>query len=176
MGWHEDNARYSYTNALGQDVYYVAGANVYPAPVGLLKRFLVIHHTAGTDSRAYLKRNPKRVSTHYLIGNYDDGRARRVYKYASEVRECTHTQGFGTIGGYTAGNINDVCISIEIEGPPIDDPLMLAAADLARSIIDTWRGLGVELLMLRHKDIDTQKSDPALQWNNFCQLTYRLRV
>jgi len=172
MGWHELKATFGYRNSADQEVYLVKGANTYAAPASIPKRYLVLHHTAGVDSRQYLLNNPGRVSSHYLVGDYDANRARRIYKYASEIRECTHTQGLGSIGGYALGNINDVCVSIEVEGPPIDPALRLYVAKLARSIIDGWAALGVSLTMLRHRDIDHRKPDPAMDWTKFCQEVY----
>jgi N-acetyl-anhydromuramyl-L-alanine amidase AmpD len=95
----------------------------------------------------------------------------RVYKYASETHDCTYTQGFGVMGGMTQ-SINDVAISIEVEGPPFDAAVLTEAAALARSILDYWREMGPDLVMVGHKHIDSRKPDPSFLWLDFCKMVY----
>ena len=164
-------SRHAYTNDRGQEIWWIAGANVatrYPHT----PRYLVMHHTAGTDSRDYLHQNDRGVSCHYLVGQYDDvGINPRVHKYAGEASQITHTQFFSTIG--VIQNPNPWAISIEMEGPPIDSNVQDEAATLAASIMRYWRGRGIDLLLLGHKHIDRQgKVDPALDWGAFCKTVY----
>lgn len=161
----------SYMNSAGQAIYWIAGANIGKRGVELPK-YLVLHHTAGTDSRAYLQKNKLGVSAHYLCGSYPDtGPNPVVLKYAGETDDVTYTQGYSTIG--TVNDPNPWCISIELEGPPIDPAVQQAGADLAGAILRYWSDRGVDLLLLRHKDIDRQgKIDPTLDWTWFCRRAY----
>jgi hypothetical protein len=168
----------SYTNDAGQAVYWIEGAargSRGPAEIELL----VVHHTAGRDSREYLAQNPVNSSSTYLIGEYPDlGGAVRVYKYMSEATAAPYTQGFGSLGGYPLrpeiphDNINRRCVSIEIEGPPISAKLQQEAAKLAGSILRYWRGQGRHLLLVGHKHIDDRKIDPDLNWGQFVAQVY----
>ena len=142
-------------------------------------RLLVIHHTGGTDSRKYLAvpTDGRKVSAHYLVGQYADlvtepdisGIA--IYKYAGEFDDQTFTQGGGKLGGHP-GNINEFSVSIEIEGPPIAGVVESAAAMLAGEILSFWRRRGRDLLMIRHGDVDKNKTDPDLDWAAFCKQVY----
>lgn len=162
-----------YSNAAGQDIYSIAGANVGQRPLNTPPRYLIIHHTAGVDSRKYLWQNDLGVSAHYLVGIYrDTGGAVRVYKYAGEASEYTYTQGFSTIGPIT--DPNKWCISIEMEGPPIPPAVFTASARLAWSILRYWASRGHPLVMLGHRHIDRRgKQDPAVDWQAFCEEAYR---
>ena len=163
----------AYVNDAGQPVYLITGANKAPRGPGVKPKFMVIHHTAGSDSRKYLWQNERGVSTHYLLGVYPDaGITPRVYKYASETLEQTFTQGFSTIG--TDTNPNPESISLELEGPPIQPQVRVEAAKLVASILRYWAGRGVSLLLIGHKHIDTQgKQDPDLPWTAWCSDVYR---
>lgn len=161
-----------YTNDAGMPIFWIDGANVAPRPTGMRPRFLVIHHTAGSDSRKYLWKNPRGVSTHYLLGIYADaGPAPRTYKFASESSKQTFTQGYSSIG--IIDNPNPMSISIEIEGPPLAHDVIGEAARLAGAIRRYWSEHGVDLLLIGHKHIDTQgKTDPQLNWDAFCEQVY----
>jgi len=161
----------AYQNDAGQDVYFLSGANHSPRGTNPI-RYLVLHHTAGKDSRAYLQQNALGVSCHYLIGLYPDaGINPRIYKYASETTQQTYTQGFSTIG--TVTNLNPYSVSIEIEGPPIDSNVLDEAATLAASILRYWHNLGIDLLLIGHKHVDRQgKQDPNCDWTDLCRTIY----
>jgi N-acetyl-anhydromuramyl-L-alanine amidase AmpD len=160
-----------YTNTHRQPIYWIDGANV-GSREGILPDFLVMHHTAGTDSRKYLWKNPKGVSTHYLIGIYPDaGPVPRIYKYATEGSQFTFTQGFSRIG--PDEDPNNRCISIEMEGPPVHQFVIDEAAKLAGSILRYWANKGRHLLLIGHRHIDLNgKLDPAVDWSHFCQRVY----
>ncbi len=161
----------AYQNDAGQDIYFIGGANHSPRGTNPL-RYLVLHHTAGTDSRAYLRENALGVSCHYLIGLYPNaGINPRIYKFASESTQQTYTQGYSTIG--TTSNMNPFSVSIEIEGPPIDSNVLDEAATLAASILRYWYERGVDLLLIGHKHVDRQsKIDPATPWTALCKTIY----
>jgi N-acetyl-anhydromuramyl-L-alanine amidase AmpD len=165
-------ATFAYTNDDGQDVWWIEGAAAHPRPVGVLPSVLVMHHSGGSDSRDYLRSNNRKVSSHYLVGDWPDVDGYRVYKYASERKTATHTQGPAKLGGRGGLNVNDYAISIEIEGPPISYGLMDYSARLAASILRYWRDIGVQLVMLTHDSIQVDKDDPAMDWGQFCALTY----
>jgi hypothetical protein len=152
----------------GLPVYFIPGDDTAPRPVKDDVRLLVIHHSAGSDSRAYLRDNPN-VGCHYLVGAYPDTLwIPRIYKYASEANAVTYTQGYGSIGGYD-GNPNDIAASIEVEGgPDFRDGVIDLAARLARTILNRRRNA----LMLRHLDIDDRKIDPSFDWLAWCYKVY----
>jgi N-acetyl-anhydromuramyl-L-alanine amidase AmpD len=163
----------TYVNDAGQPVYMLEATHKRKRLKAGDVRVLVIHHSGGRDSRLYLAEPPdgRIVSSHYLVGAYPDTDGPRVYKYASETHDCTYTQGFGVMGGMTQ-SINDVAISIEVEGPPFDAAVLTEAAALARSILDYWREMGPDLVMVGHKHIDSRKPDPSFLWLDFCKMVY----
>lgn len=170
-----------YTNDTGQAVYWIDGA-AHGTRTAADLELLVIHHTAGVDSRLYLANNPLKSSTTYLVGAYaDTGWQPRVYKYMSETFAAPYTQGFGSIGDEdTPLEINAAAIAIEVEGgvKQPDGTLFLEgvveeSAKLAASILRYWASRGVHLLLLGHKHIDPRKHDPSFLWTPFCQSVYR---
>ncbi len=165
----------TYTNDAGQPIFWIDGAAKGTRTAADL-RLLVIHHTAGTDSRAYLASNPINSSSTYLLGNYPDC-GLRVYKYMSEAHAAPYTQGFGSISTLdTAEEINKASISIEVEYDPaigvVDPDAFDATATLAASILRYWAKQGRELLLIGHRHLDARKSDPAFSWQEFCKLVY----
>ena len=161
-----------YVNAAGQPIFWIEGANVGTRARAHPPSVLVIHDTAGTDSREYLRKNDRGVSCHYLVGLYADTPGARIYKYASEALNTTHTQGPGRLGGIRASNINDVAISVEIELSSLNAEVIGTAARLCREIIRGWQERGRQLVMLPHHIIQADKSDPRLDWRAFCQAVY----
>lgn len=165
-----------HVNDASQPIFWIEGAargNRTPDDL----RLLVIHHTAGTDSRSYLARNALNSSTTYLVGSYPDAGGVRVYKYMSESSSAPFTQGFGSIG--SVANINRSSIAIECEGgvPQSNGELFLPdvveqSAILAASILRYWSARGIDLLLVAHKHVDKRKSDPAFDWSDFCKLVY----
>lgn len=166
-----------YSNILGQPVYWIDGsAQGTRAESDAL--VLMMHHTAGRDSRRYLADNPLGVSATYLVGAYaDTGNAPRIYKYMSERTAVPYTQGYGKLGGLPR-NLNQHSISIEVEGPPFSDALLAAAAKLAGSILKDWHDArGYNLVLLGHDHTDDyyrrdRHTDPHYDWTRFAQQVY----
>jgi N-acetyl-anhydromuramyl-L-alanine amidase AmpD len=172
--------RHNYINDFGQPIYMIDGA-AHGSRTAADIELLVVHHTAGTDSRLYLRKNALQSSTTYLIGAYEDtGYKPRVYKYMSETFAAPYTQGFGSIAeDDTPLEINKAAIAIEVEGgvKQKDGTLFLEgviteSAILAASIIKYWRDRGIDLLLVGHKHIDERKQDPAFPWSAFCKEVY----
>lgn len=167
-----------YTNLVGQPIYYVDAVHKAKRRHSGDVRVLCIHHTAGRDSRLFLldpflvdpKASP--VSAHYLIGQYEDTGSRpRIYKYASETKEQTYTQGFGILGGMS--QLNQIAVSFEIEGPPFSVELLTEAAVLVASVRQYWVDAGKDPLIIGHKHVDSRKNDPAFNWDQFMRWVYR---
>lgn len=167
----------AYVNNMGQDIFWIDGAN---AGTRTEKQALVLmmHHTAGTDSRRYLADNPLNVSATYCIGEYPDTNNKpRIYKYMSERTGVPYTQGFGKLGGLPH-NLNTHSISIEVEGPPFSPELLAAAAKLAASIIKDWHdNRGRNLVLLGHDHTDDyyrngRHNDPHWDWSRVTQQVY----
>lgn len=170
-----------YTNNQGQPIYWIDGAahgDRTEADVLLL----VMHHTVGVDSRAYLADNPLKSSATYLVGAYPDtGNAPRIYKYMSERTDIPYTQGFGSLGGLKAGP-NSAAISIEVEGlggaTPFREDVLTAAAKLAASIIKDWHDTRQRnLLLIGHDHLDNyyrkgRHDDPHWDHTRFNQQVY----
>lgn len=168
---------HSYVNLLGQEVYFIEGAN-FGTRTEQEALVLMLHHTQGTDSRRYLASNPLKVSATYCIGQYPDtGNVPRIYKYMSERTAVPYTQGHGDLGGLPK-NLNIHSISIEVEGPPFSDELLSAAAKLAASIIKDWHDArGRNLVLLGHDHTDDyyrngRHTDPHFDWSRFAQQVY----
>lgn len=119
---------------------------------------IVVHATAGTDSRAWLVRNPNAVSAHALID-----KAGRVYRMVADDRAAHHA-GFSRLPlpGADRWGTNQTTLGVELEnrndGRDPYPPAQLAA--LAWLIRD-WRAQYGPLPLFRHGDIDTRgKTDP----------------
>jgi N-acetyl-anhydromuramyl-L-alanine amidase AmpD len=133
----------------------------YPSPIGGKKRILIIHATDGKDSRETLVYGDGRgVGAHYLIGRYDGLPEIVIYKLAPESA-CVNGAGFGKLGSYD-GNINDIALQVEIEGPPFDALLLSQAALLCAEIIGRrYTMMGEQLEEFTHKVLDKRKDDPT---------------
>lgn len=167
----------AYVNLLAQPVYMIRGAPIVPRTERDVL-VLMLHHTAGTDSRRYLASNDRGVSSTYLVGAYPDtGNAPRVYKYFSETLAAPQAQGYGILGGLPH-NLNIHAISIEVEGPPFTDDLLAAAAKCAASIVKDWHDrVGRNLVVLGHDHTDDwhrpgRHTDPSFDWSRFLQQVY----
>lgn len=184
----------NYISETGIPIFMIDGANVGTRSVPGEVLYLVTHLSEGTDSREYLRKNDRGVSTHYLAGEYPDTNGPRVYKYASETTAAAYTQGFGILGrlarySHDGGdwsrplnlssirNLNDVAIGYEIEGTPQKPPserLMLVVAQHQAELIRYWNARNRQLVMIRHLDVDSAKQDPqGLDWVDFCKQVYR---
>jgi N-acetyl-anhydromuramyl-L-alanine amidase AmpD len=171
----------AYQNLLGQNVYMIRGAPVVPRTEKDVL-VLMLHHTAGTDSRSYGADNPRGVSYTYLTGAYPDtGNVPRVYKYFSETNAAPQAQGGGKLGGLPY-NLNTHSITIEVEGlggaVPFRADVLDCAAKLAASIIKDWHDrVGRNLVLLGHDHTDLwtrpgRHSDPHFDWSRFAQQVY----
>lgn len=185
----------TYQTAAGQTIYVVNGANVGTRAVPGDVQYLIVHLTEsrGLDTRAYLWRNDRKVSATYLAGEYE-GNEIKIYKYASETTGMTYTQGFGILGRLATYNhgadwadgtvtltkvrsLNQVAIGYEIEGNPSKPPskrLLGAVATHIAEILTYWAVRGKQVVLLRHLDVDSEKSDPqGVPWTAFCADVYR---
>lgn len=143
--------------------------SVHHSPRGSARVWaIVVHATAGTDSRAWLQRNPNGVSAHALISR--DG---TVYRMVPDDRAAHHV-GYSRIvvGGRiitrsTQPNPNQVTLGVELEnrndGREPYPPAQLAALGW---LLAGWSTAYPDARLVLHREIDTQgKSDPAgLQW------------
>lgn len=120
-------------------------------------RFIVLHHTGGTDSRAWLSTasNPP-VSCHRLIAR--DG---TIYKIVPD-HEVAFTQGPAVIGPIPSNgqNANQVSLSIELEnlGNGQDYP-EAQLRSTARQMVEWWGAYGW-LAPVHHAWIQDNKNDP----------------
>lgn len=119
---------------------------------------IVLHHTAGTDSRGWLTKNPQGVSAHVLIRR--DG---IIYRMVHDDRAAHHA-GKSAIGNYrpdvlTSPNLITLAIELENTGTQdYPDAQMHACA----YTVAVWYRRHSWLPILTHKIIDTKgKVDPA---------------
>lgn len=138
-------------------------------------RCIVLHATAGTDSRAWLTRTsfPNKVSIHVLISK--DG---AIYRSTPPERVAWHA-GLGYLGVYKPGGIhgsvNDISLGIELENLNNGkDPYPLEQVEACGFVIaGWWRDYG-PLPVLPHALIDGRKSDPAgFDWAALYRAIYR---
>lgn len=131
-------------------------------------RFIVLHHTGGSDSRNWLTRtSTPKVSIHVLI------RDRVIYRSTPPEHVAWHA-GYGLIGVHKPyapqGNVNDVSLGIEFEHPGDGktpwDPIDVQAG--AFVVAGWWKQFG-PLPILDHALIDGRKSDPDknFPWADF---------
>lgn len=131
---------------------------------------IVVHHTAGTDSRAYGENNPRNVSYHLLIGRYA-GKI-EVHQYGSLLRLAAFHAGFGVLWD-PSQNLNGWSIGIEVEGPPFDALLLNRAAYLTACVMDYCRRQNLEAFPIAHKHVDPNKQDPSFSWVGFIRMVGR---
>ncbi len=137
-------------------------------------RFIIIHHTGGTNSLKWLTTdsppsNP--VSVHRLIS-----RTGTLYKLVSDDEEAWHA-GRGYVGplvGAAKGqtNLNRCSLGIELEnlGNGQEYPPEQIAMAVAQCV--EWIGAYGPLMILGHSEVDGRKHDPrglSMDW-------FRLRV
>lgn len=129
---------------------------------------VVIHATAGTDSRAWLVSNPRGVSAHVLIAR--DGTIYRLVPDELAAHHCGYSRivvAGRSINRSTTPNPNDVTLGIELEnrndGRDPYPPAQLAALGWQ---LAEWAQAFPQARLVFHRDVDTQgKSDPAgLDW------------
>ncbi|HEY1016423.1 MAG TPA: peptidoglycan recognition family protein [Herpetosiphonaceae bacterium] len=139
---------------------------------GYLRQQLVIvlHHTGGRDSLAWLTRTSSPpVSTQRLIN-----KAGTIFKLM-EDNDVAYTAGYGVIGPIdpdgndpagVPSNLNWGSLNIELENlgdgrDPFTIAQMQACAD---QIVEWWGRFGL-LGVLAHREVDSRKEDPADNFN-----------
>lgn len=124
---------------------------------------IVLHHTAGTDSRDWLTRTSRPpVSVHRLIAK--DG---TMYRIVADGQNAWHVGG-SNLGRHTTapgdlGSANEVCLGIELEnrGTGKDSYPDAQLNACAYQIALWWRIYG-GLPVIPHRLIDASgKTDPA---------------
>ena len=120
--------------------------------------YIVLHHSGGTNSRAWLSTTsaPKPVSCHRLIER--DG---TIVKIVPD-HEVAFTQGPADIGPIPENgqNVNQWALSIELEnlgnGQDYPEAQLVSAA---RQIVEWWGAYGW-LALVYHRQIQGDKNDP----------------
>lgn len=124
----------------------------------------MIHATAGTNSRAWLKHNPRGVSIHRLIEK--DG---TIVEMVPDALGANHVGGSRlvldgrTYTGKTTPNTNQITLGIELENLNDGrDPYPTAQLDAAVWQLQEWRARYGALPIFYHRQIDQHgKTDPA---------------
>lgn len=132
--------------------------------LGLTPRIIVLHATAGRNSRAWLQSNPRGVSIPRLIEK--DG---TICKMAPDTAICGHV-GFSRLGNDS--DLNNLALGIEFENLNDGrDPYPAAQVASGAAQVVEWWGLYGFLPILSHGQIDTQgKTDPrGFPWPLFYQ-------
>lgn len=125
---------------------------------------IVVHATAGTDSRQWLVRNPRQVSAHVLIRK--DG---TIYRMVPDAQAAHHCGGSRIVvdgrayTGSTRPNTNQITLGVELEnlndGRDPYPPAQLAALGWQ---LRSWRAAYQGAIIVRHAAIDLHgKADPA---------------
>ena len=127
-------------------------------------RAIVGHGTAGTDSLAYLTKNPRKVSIPYLIAR--DG---TIYHMVPDSRAANHA-GAATstllVGNkaYKGGEVNRVTTGFELESLQEGKPTDYTMAQLLSMgwLINDMRRKHGAIPVVRHATLDpTRRSDPV---------------
>jgi N-acetyl-anhydromuramyl-L-alanine amidase AmpD len=134
----------------------------------LVPKVIILHATAGSDSREWLTTNPRSVvSIHRLI--MKDG---LIYKIAENREICNHV-GFSQIG--RRRNLNPIALGIEFENlNDGKDPYPMLQLDAGAAQVVEWWGQYGFLPMLPHSMVDAPetsggtKTDPrGFPWQLF---------
>lgn len=145
----------------------------YSDGVHLVPRRIVLHATAGKDSRAWLSRtsNPP-VSVHRLIRR--DG---RIYKIVADEHVAYHV-GFATLfpypgRGLTSANYTSLGIELENDNTSKEGYTAAQVASAVLQVVE-WFGKFGYLPVVSHADLDSRKSDPhGFDWQGFYLLVAR---
>lgn len=129
---------------------------------------IVIHATAGTDSRNWLVRNPESVSAHALIAR--DGAIYRMVPDEQAAHHCGRSQivlAGAVINRATNPSPNQITLGLELEN--LNDgrqPYPAAQLGALGWLLAGWSRAHPQARMLFHREIDTRgKTDPAgLTW------------
>lgn len=130
---------------------------------------IVIHATAGTDSRAWLQQNPSSVSAHCLIAR--NGTIYRMVDDAAAAHHCGYSRiviGGKTYDQTTRPGPNAITLGVELEN--LNDgkqPYPEAQIAALGWLLSFWRTRFNSLPMFFHREIDQRgKTDPAgLSWD-----------
>lgn len=149
---------------------------------GHLPRFIVVHHTGGTNSLAWLtSTSPNRVSAHRLIEKIGT-----IHKIVNDG-DTSNAAGYAIVGPVdpdandpvgVASNFNQISLNIELENlgtgrDPYPEAQMVACA---RQIVE-WIGKYGYLAIVGHSWVDARKQDPAgFDWTFLYRLIDRERV
>ncbi|HEX6293422.1 MAG TPA: N-acetylmuramoyl-L-alanine amidase [Herpetosiphonaceae bacterium] len=128
----------------------------------LTPRLIVIHATAGTDSREWLVENPEGLSIHRLIQK--DG---TIYKMADDLVSCGHV-GRSALWGNRW--LNKIALGIELENRNNGrDPYPTAQVEACAAQVVEWLGRFGPLPVVGHYQVDTLgKTDPkGFPWWTF---------
>jgi N-acetyl-anhydromuramyl-L-alanine amidase AmpD len=147
-------------------------------------RFIVLHHTGGTDSKLWLSRTSplsKPVSVQRLIT-----KTGKNIKIADDD-EVAWTQGFARIGplprktpqGATIESVNDWALAIEFENlGDGKDPYPTPQLEMGAAQVVEWWGAYGFMALVAHAWIDENKNDPlGFPWDLFYSMIWmRLRA
>lgn len=132
---------------------------------GLKPECIILHHTGGVDSLAWLSTTSSPpVSCHRLIS-----KAGTIYKIVDDD-DTAYCAGYGLIGPVDpdasdppgiARNLNQISLNIELENLGNgSDPYPAAQLQSCALQIMEWVGLYGWLPILYHKQVDANKQDP----------------
>lgn len=157
---------------------WLPSANFSPRPVGFGPDLVIVHGTAGRDSRAELTKASTKKSAHYLID-----REGVVYQLVQESKQAWHAGVSKWLG---REHVNRFSIGVELEnlgpdrsmyrkGEEYPQPYTDAQYEsLARLAVDIRRRRGIRIEnWVGHADISPgRKTDP---WEHFDWERFRLR-
>lgn len=124
---------------------------------------IVVHATAGTNSLKWLKGNSEGTSIHVLITK--TGLIYRMVPDSRAAHHCGYSRWMHNGVIYSRRNqynVNQVTLGIELENLNNGkDPYPAAQLAACAWQIEQWRSAYGNLVLLHHRDIDTQgKTDP----------------
>lgn len=127
-------------------------ADSHLTPGILVPKLIILHATAGTDSREWLTTHPRSVaSIQRLI--MKDG---LIYKIA-ENRQICHHVGFSQVG--RRRNLNPIALGIELENLNDGrDPYPTLQVDAAAAQVVEWWGVYGFLPLLPHSMVDAPET------------------
>lgn len=147
---------------------------------GHTPRFIIIHHSAGTDSLLWLSHTSSPpVSCHNLISKLGVN-----FKIVPPA-DTAYCAGFGVVGPVdpdrndppgVAPNLNYASLNIELENLGNGkDPYPAAQMQMCAAQIVEWWGMYGFLAVLGHSDVDPAKNDPkGFDWGDLWRRMYGL--
>lgn len=163
--------RVSYVVPGGVPVYYVDAQNKAMRPVAGDIRTFILHDTDGRDSRQELYDSERKVSVHYLVGEYRGYDTPICIKYASERHEQTFGAGLGSVGGVSS-NLNATTVNFELEHIGQNDATRQAFACVVAHSLANWVALPKVPVLLPHWLVDARKTDPRYNWTDMLSHIY----